>query len=164
MSGAAYHRGNPATAGTSVFPAAAQSEAPAVAVISQLLEAIIEIGLERRRGADGPDGVEGMREGGDVCRFTRQVAENVSHAEPGLRVGPGAAGLLVQAVPARIVGRDDLAAIGFAIAVAAPEGGDEREAGDRLAGLQTVGRRGQDEFRLPVGAVEAKPGDGVADL
>src|SRR5208337_5427680 len=70
----------------------------------------------------------------------------------------------LKAVPARIVRRNDLAALRFAVAVAAPHRRDERQTLDARAAREAIPDRRQDELRLPVRAVEAEARDRVADL
>jgi hypothetical protein len=63
--------------------------------------------------------------------------------------------LRLQVIPVRIVRRDRRAAVGGAVAVAAPEGGDEREAVDAAACRQRIADRRDDELRLPAASIRS---------
>ncbi len=91
------------------------------------------------------------------------IAIDVAHAEPGRRIGLRGLRRRRHAIPVRVVRLDHRAGVGGAEAVAAPERRFQRQPVDALAGLQPVGDGRDDEFRLPVGAVEAEPADRVAD-
>ena len=127
--------------------------------------AAVEVAAERRGGAVGPEARRAS-----AAKASRKAgasavrAVDVAHARARPRVLAGGAGLGLQAVPVRVVRLDRRAAVGGAVAVAAPERAREREAVDRQAAVEAVGDRGDDELRLAVRAVEAEPADGVADL
>src|SRR6185312_3278507 len=128
------------------------SERPATAPASESLPR--QVFFECRLGADGPEALQRGGEGGDIGRVASKIAKNIVHRQPGLGVGLGLMGEAGQPIPVLVVGGDCRAAVGLAVAVAAPERRDEGEVGDRAALRQPVAGRRQDEFRLAVGAIE----------
>jgi hypothetical protein len=63
--------------------------------------------------------------------------------------------LRLQVIPVRIVRRDKRAAVRGAVAVAAPEGGDERAAVDAAACRQRIADRRDAELRLPAASIRS---------
>src|ERR1700733_4268311 len=95
-----------------------------------------------------PERRERIGEHANVVRIARQIAEDVAQLEERHRVGAGRLRRLLQLLPAGIVRRDRLAALGLAVAIAAPESRHERQTPEGRARLQTIGDSGKDEFRL----------------
>ena len=97
-------------------------------------------------------------------RGIRRVAVNILHLQPGRRIAFGLASPGLQALPVGVVGLDGPAGIGFAVTIPAPQRRFEGQAGYFAGLFQVVGNGRDDEYGLPVGAVQAETADRVADF
>src|SRR5271166_6883494 len=91
---------------------------------------LLKVVRERRPHAARPQRRQRGRERRDIGRAVGEFAEDVAQGEKGLGIFARRLRRRLQPVPVRIVWRNDLAALRFAIGVAAPERGHEREAID----------------------------------
>src|SRR6202453_2883928 len=119
---------------------------------------------QRRSHPARPERRERVGERADVVRIARQIAEDVAQLEERHRVAARRLRRLLQLLPAGVVRHDRLAALGLAVAIAAPESRHERQSPEGRAPLPTIGAGRKNEFRLAVRAVKAEALDGVADL
>src|ERR1700683_591312 len=82
----------------------------------------------------------------DVVRIARQITEDVAQLEERHRVAARRLRRVLQLLPAGVVWRDRLAALRFAVAIAAPESRHERQTPDGPACLQPIAGGGEKEL------------------